>query len=50
MRKLMQLTVVMCAVAGFALANPFAPELDGGSAATAVGLLLGAALMIRGRR
>jgi len=51
MRKLMQLTVVSFAVATMALAAPiFAPELDGGTIPTGLGLLFGAALMIRRKR
>ena len=51
MRKLMQLTVVLFAVASMALAAPvLAPELDGGTVATGLGLLFGAALTIRRKR
>jgi hypothetical protein len=51
MKKLIQLAVILVSVSGLALAVPVAaPELDGGSVATALGLLAGAALMIRTKR
>jgi hypothetical protein len=52
MKKLIQLAVILVFVSGLALAarRVDAPELDGGSAATALGLLAGAALMIRTKR
>jgi hypothetical protein len=52
MQNSIRLVIVLVAVAGAALAVPagHAPELDGGSAASALGLLAGAALMIRTKR
>lgn len=52
MRKLMQLTVVLFAVASVVLAAPVidAPELDGGTIASGLGLLFASALMIRRKR
>jgi hypothetical protein len=51
MQKSIRLVIVLVAAAGSALAVPVAaPELDGGSLASGLGLLFGAALMIRTKR
>jgi hypothetical protein len=52
MRRIIGMALIMAATAAFALAQagPPAPEIDAGSATSALALLAGAALIIRGRR
>ena len=49
MRKIIGMALIMAATAAIALAGD-APEIDPGSATSALALLAGAALIIRGRR
>ncbi|HUP03912.1 MAG TPA: hypothetical protein VMU19_07985 [Bryobacteraceae bacterium] len=48
--KIAALTLLLIGVAGSALAGAIVPEIDAGSAGSALALLAGAALVIRGRR
>jgi hypothetical protein len=52
MRRIIGMALIMAATAAAALAGlaPVGPEIDPGSAASALALLAGAALIIRGRR
>ncbi len=52
MQKLIGFTLIVGVTAATAMAAlaPAAPEIDATSAASAIGLLVGAALVIRGRR
>jgi hypothetical protein len=49
MRKAFGTFVILISVAGFAFGSPVAPEIDGGSAVSALGLLSGALLLVRTR-
>jgi hypothetical protein len=49
MRRIIGMALIMAATAAFALAADV-PEIDPGSATSALALLAGAALIIRGRR
>jgi hypothetical protein len=44
------MALILAATAAIALAQVAAPEIDAGSATSALALLAGAALIIRGRR
>jgi len=49
--KILGITLMLLGVSGFALATGvIAPEISAGSAGSAVALLTGAVLVIRGRR
>lgn len=48
--KLLGIALMFVAVAGFAQATVAVPEIDPGSAGSALALLSGALLVIRGRR
>ena len=48
--KILGMALVFAAVSGMALATPLVPEIDPGSAGSALALLTGALLVIRGRR
>ena len=50
MRRIIGMALIMTATAVFALAQVTTPEIDAGSATSALALLAGAALIIRGRR
>ncbi len=51
MYKILGLTLLFIGAASFALAGPAAaPEIDGGSAASAIALLTGSLLVLRARR
>ena len=52
MNRIVGLTLILIGVAAVALAAPAggSPEIDPGSAGSALALLTGAALVIRGRR
>ena len=51
MRRIIGMALIMAATVAIALASPpDAPEIDPGSATSALALLAGAALIIRGRR
>jgi hypothetical protein len=50
MIKLMGMALMFVAVASFANAVVYTPEIDPGSAGSALALLSGALLVIRGRR
>jgi hypothetical protein len=53
MKRIVGIAVILIGTAAFALAKPQdgdGPEIDPGSAASALALLAGAALVIRGRR
>jgi hypothetical protein len=50
MRRIIGMALIMAATAAIALAVGGAPEIDPGSATSALALLAGAALIIRGRR
>ena len=50
MRRIIGMALIMAATAAIALAVGDAPEIDPGSATSALALLAGAALIIRGRR
>jgi hypothetical protein len=49
MRRIIGMALIVAATAAIALAQTNAPEIDAGSATTALALLAGAALIIRGR-
>jgi len=50
MRRIIGMALIMAATVAIALAAEGAPEIDPGSATSALALLAGAALIIRGRR
>jgi hypothetical protein len=50
MKRIAGITLILIGVAAFAIAVPPGPEIDPGSAGSALALLAGAALVIRGRR
>lgn len=50
MNRLIALALLLVGTQCFLAAVPVAPEIDPGSAASAVALLAGAVLVIRGRR
>ena len=50
MRRIIGMALITAATAVIAFAQVQAPEIDPGSAASALALLAGAALIIRGRR
>ena len=51
MRRTVGMALIMAATVAIALAvGPQGPEIDAGSAASALALLAGAAMIIRGRR
>jgi hypothetical protein len=50
MRRIIGMALIAAATAVIALGIPPAPEIDPGSATSALALLAGAALIIRGRR
>jgi hypothetical protein len=52
MKKLLGMALILIGTAAVAMASqaPVGPEIDPGSAASALALLAGAALVIRGRR
>lgn len=47
--RILGMAILLASVASFAFASPV-PEIDGSSAASAVGLLTGALLVLRARR
>ncbi|HYL37318.1 MAG TPA: hypothetical protein VEV17_15480 [Bryobacteraceae bacterium] len=48
--KCVGMVLLLVGVAGFALGNVGVPEIDGGSAGSALALLSGAVLLMRSRR
>ena len=50
MKRIVGMTLILVGAAAVAMAVPVAPEIDSGSAGSALALLAGAALVIRGRR
>ena len=50
MQKILGMMFLVIGVSAFALAVPAAPEIGAGSAGSAVALLSGVLLMVRGRR
>jgi len=44
------MALLLVGISGFALAVTLVPEIDGGSAGSAIALLTGALLVIRGRK
>lgn len=50
MKRIVGMTLILVGAAAVAMATPTAPEIDSGSAGSALALLAGAALVIRGRR
>ena len=50
MKRIVGMTLILVGAAAVAMATQAGPEIDPGSAGSALALLTGAALVIRGRR
>lgn len=50
MRKIVGMALLVIGVSGVAMAVPAVPEIDAGSGVSALALISGALLVIRGRR
>jgi hypothetical protein len=50
MTRMIGMMLLLIGVSGLAIAQPRAPEIDANSAASALALLSGALLVVRGRR
>ena len=50
MKRIVGMTLILVGAAAVAMAVPTVPEIDSGSAGSVLALLVGAALVIRGRR